>query len=785
MANSTVSTSDMITSLMDSVEGDSVQIQDSTHLKLIHSLDHLPELYADALGLKTSEKIYMHIRLASEFTFGAQFEPTIEISVGEEKLKWIENRNTEPSDKAIYQINKISEAYAAQNWPPKSKREAISYLKNLYRHLQSRIARLGDFCVVCGMPQDKSGLKPIPCDSQACNFAFDELGIGAGLSDIYNRPNVADLLISMATSASYCSQRRENFFHNLPSDLLQGESEEKGVKGKKKSKEEINSAIDWSHVQSAFGAFPSLEKMRGQKNLQNFFVTGKDESVVEIDPKDESPSKKAKTLMEELYPGYEKVTIKEKDPKDGLLEFKLLRWVLNSSRGHLMQLNEEEKFSDMQTPHQFRLCTDSPAKEANFANLKAEKGSCFLFHGSGFYNWHSILKVGLKNFSGTNMMSAGAAYGSGIYLASNSSTSSGYSKGHNSGPSFQESIYGVSPKCIALCEVINDSFNEQTRGGYPGIKVIPDAQNVITRYLFVYDDTTQIPFIESSKLGALCQKHAKAQEEAVKNLQGILESFATEPANLESLKAENDPKISEDSRSEKEGSEFEGSEEEDGNDGNSSAYDFSYCDSDDDCGYEAPVQKSEEELKALKKEREAQEELEARFGAVSSGTQQRLLKELKQLKKSDTRSEGFEIDVVDDDLSNWEAKVWIDTDCSLGKDLQAFNKIHGRDYVTLRLRFGNDYPNMPPFVWVLSPVFKAQTGFVSRGAVCTNMLLASGSDGAWSPIYTAEIIIRQIRANFQSPDAKGKIANINKDESYTEEQARAGWTHAKSMHNWR
>lgn len=55
-------------------------------------------------------------------------------------------------------------------------------------------------------------------------------------------------------------------------------------------------------------------------------------------------------------------------------------------------------------------------------------GSFLAFHGSGFGNWHAILRTGLRNLSGTSLMSTGAVYGSGIYLAADSNTSWGYSK---------------------------------------------------------------------------------------------------------------------------------------------------------------------------------------------------------------------------------------------------------------------------------------------------------------------------------------------------------------------
>ncbi len=48
-------------------------------------------------------------------------------------------------------------------------------------------------------------------------------------------------------------------------------------------------------------------------------------------------------------------------------------------------------------------------------------------------NWYSILRNGLRNLSNSSLMTAGAAYGQGIYASSNYYTSQGYSARHNSG----------------------------------------------------------------------------------------------------------------------------------------------------------------------------------------------------------------------------------------------------------------------------------------------------------------------------------------------------------------
>lgn len=55
-----------------------------------------------------------------------------------------------------------------------------------------------------------------------------------------------------------------------------------------------------------------------------------------------------------------------------------------------------------------------PRVNAQFKELRKQHGSYFAFHGSGIENWHSILRRGLLNCSGTKLQTTGAAYGPGV-----------------------------------------------------------------------------------------------------------------------------------------------------------------------------------------------------------------------------------------------------------------------------------------------------------------------------------------------------------------------------------
>lgn len=90
--------------------------------------------------------------------------------------------------------------------------------------------------------------------------------------------------------------------------------------------------------------------------------------------------------------------------------------------------------------------------------------------------------------SGTKLQVNGAAYGNGIYLSPNSSTSFNYSRMYKSGKQKNESAsrfldHGRSMTCIALCEVISHPTLKKSGA----IWVSPESDHVCTRFFFVYE----------------------------------------------------------------------------------------------------------------------------------------------------------------------------------------------------------------------------------------------------------------------------------------------------------
>jgi len=179
-----------------------------------------------------------------------------------------------------------------------------------------------------------------------------------------------------------------------------------------------------------------------------------------------------------------KQKLKEYLDKLDLLLYPLLQWIITGNRCHLRMLAPKERMLGMHTPYQFILLSSSPEKEFLFQKDKKEaaekkgRGSIWAFHGSNITSWHSILHTGLRNMSNTKYMSAGAAYGPGIYMALQSSVSIGYC---GDGPGWKRSMFGPKYYCLALCEVINHPDLTPPNPYY----VVPNEDWVTTRFLFI------------------------------------------------------------------------------------------------------------------------------------------------------------------------------------------------------------------------------------------------------------------------------------------------------------
>eukprot|EP01065_Artemidia_motanka_P027703 TRINITY_DN32894_c0_g1_i1.p1 TRINITY_DN32894_c0_g1~~TRINITY_DN32894_c0_g1_i1.p1 ORF type:complete len:992 (+),score=237.08 TRINITY_DN32894_c0_g1_i1:409-2976(+) len=164
----------------------------------------------------------------------------------------------------------------------------------------------------------------------------------------------------------------------------------------------------------------------------------------------------------------------------------LLRWIIASNRSHLVPIPASCRVESMSTPFQFVLATDSPNKQKRFEQLRRKSGgqTLYAFHGSPLHNWHCILRQGLRNASGTRLQRTGAVHGEGIYLSPMAGTSFSYSHICGGAVGAIRSVGDAgSLRCVAVCEVVPEGL----RKPQPDIWVMPNEDQVATRFLFLFN----------------------------------------------------------------------------------------------------------------------------------------------------------------------------------------------------------------------------------------------------------------------------------------------------------
>ena len=142
-----------------------------------------------------------------------------------------------------------------------------------------------------------------------------------------------------------------------------------------------------------------------------------------------------------------------------------------------------------------------------------------------------------------------------------------------------------------------------------------------------------------------------------------------------------------------------------------------------------------------------------------TGGKRRLASDLYKIMMADTSEAGFSLEPSNEDsMDKWRIKLFdFDVDSNLAKDLL----VCGLDHVELEMSFPDQYPFEPPFVRVVQPRFKRQTGFVMSGALCMELLTKDG----WNPVNDIESVIVSIRSIMVIGDGRVQTASeMSKDE---------------------
>jgi ubiquitin-conjugating enzyme E2 Q len=143
-----------------------------------------------------------------------------------------------------------------------------------------------------------------------------------------------------------------------------------------------------------------------------------------------------------------------------------------------------------------------------------------------------------------------------------------------------------------------------------------------------------------------------------------------------------------------------------------------------------------------------------------TGSKRRLAQDLYRIMNQDTEEAGFAIEPKsEDNMDHWTIKLFkFDQDSNLAKDMAVL----GFEHIELEMTFPNQYPFEPPFVRVVRPRFKRQTGFVMNGALCMELLTKEG----WNPVNDIESVIVSIRSLLVVGDGRLQAAHEMSDSKY-------------------
>lgn len=294
-----------------------------------------------------------------------------------------------------------------------------------------------NYCIVCHKLLESQSESYIPCSNQICRYKFEEIIIGNPVIEFINRDREISGFLFESARDAILSDRKFDIFEPFPSYFT-------------KNKTIINR--------------DNLSKLSG-KNLDFEKDFDKLSDIINsINP-------------DQIFDLIQNNSIKSDLELSNIIgqdSYILIRFILLSCKLNI------EKLPDLFGYQNINL----NIYQINYPLDKIQKfnKSRYLFHGSKWQNWYSILRNGLKNCSGTHLMTAGAAYGPGVYLSDNINLSYGY------GLVCHKSYSAVGVFEVAQSEKFHKSQN---------IFVVTDEKSLIQKYLLLIKSNKILPDLNS------------------------------------------------------------------------------------------------------------------------------------------------------------------------------------------------------------------------------------------------------------------------------------------------
>ena len=334
--------------------------------------------------------------------------------------------------------------------------------KEIIDFVRCKLTTCYHHCAICNNMIENPGIKMTSCSQDICKLGFIDIGAGFNIENIImHEGQLLDLLLCLLYA--YVSSGRSD--DDLPNNIsIDGFDEDINQTIILDSFIDKNNNFDKRKLLNLIDKIPSINYM------QNIIITTDNETNII-------------NVLNSIHP----------------LIYKTIKWLYLTNMAYIRYLDEPEQDPNVQTQWQFQTICDNAEKEHKFNELRQETienirkyksksntGSFNAYHGTGIYNGLPIIFHGLKNYSGTKMMSTGSALGSGIYTAEGISTAMNYAR---SDRGWENSMFGSTLTLIFLCEIIDrpSDFTNETNGyfGASNVYVIPNENYVITRRILI------------------------------------------------------------------------------------------------------------------------------------------------------------------------------------------------------------------------------------------------------------------------------------------------------------
>jgi ubiquitin-protein ligase len=158
---------------------------------------------------------------------------------------------------------------------------------------------------------------------------------------------------------------------------------------------------------------------------------------------------------------------------------------------------------------------------------------------------------------------------------------------------------------------------------------------------------------------------------------------------------------------------------------------------------------------------------------VSTGGLTKILKEYKEITQ---KKLGFNVEIQNENMFAWHVMISeFDEKFPIAIDMKKYKVKE----IQLEILFPSNYPFHPPFVRILNPRFKYQTGHItSEGAICMELLTPSG----WTPIQSIESLLIQIKALIIEGD--GRLDEKRWNQPYSLAEAKKSFERVARGHGW-